>query len=61
MGVLIFSAADELDSLDACPYGIYHRFDISFLFYNLRQDAANRANKFLETVWILFLSSFLRN
>jgi hypothetical protein len=47
VGVLIFSTADELDSLDGCHYGIYHRFDMSFLFYYLRQNAANRANRFL--------------
>ncbi|MFZ4592025.1 MAG: DUF3089 domain-containing protein [Ignavibacteria bacterium] len=45
-GVLICSTADKLDSLDGCPYGIYHTFDISFYYYNLRQNATNRADKF---------------
>ena len=27
--------------------GIYHSFDIPFYYYNLRQNAENRANKFL--------------
>jgi pimeloyl-ACP methyl ester carboxylesterase len=47
-GVLICSTAGELDSLDGCPYGIYHTFDISFYYYNLRQNAANRAKIFLH-------------
>jgi hypothetical protein len=51
-GVLVCSTADEdriaiLDSLSGLPTGVYHSFDIPFYYYNLRQNAANRANKFL--------------
>lgn len=51
-GVLVCSTADEdeiaiLDSLSGLPRGVYHSFDIPFYYYNLRQNAANRANKFL--------------
>lgn len=47
-GVLICSTAGALGSKDGCPYGIYHTFDMSFYYYNLRQNAANRADKFLN-------------
>ena len=51
-GVLVCSSADEnkigiLDSLSGWPKGVYHTFDIPFYYYNLRQNAANRANLFL--------------
>ena len=45
-GVLICSAACELDSVDGCPCGIYHTSNISFYFYILRQNAENRVNKY---------------
>ncbi len=45
-GVLICSTASALGEL--APYGIYHNFEIPFYYYNLRQNAANRANKFLN-------------
>lgn len=52
-GVLVCSTADEdkiaiLDSLSGLPRGVYHSFDIPFYYYNLRQNAANRANIFLN-------------
>jgi len=51
-GVLVCSTADEayIDSIDAGAgfTGIYHSFDIPFYYYNLRQNAANRANIFLK-------------
>ena len=51
-GVLVCSTADEayIDSIVAGAgfTGIYHSFDIPFYYYNLRQNAANRANIFLH-------------
>ena len=47
-GVLICSTAGALGAGDGCPYGIYHVLDIALYYYNLRQNAANRANKFLN-------------
>ena len=51
-GVLICSTADEayIASIDAGAgvTGIYHIFDIPFYYYNLRQNAANRIQKFLN-------------
>ncbi len=45
------AAADELIayivSMSGLPEGVYHSFDIPFYYYNLRQNAENRANKFL--------------
>ena len=50
-GVLICSTADEnaLYSLSgALGKGVYHSFDYPFYYYNLRENAANRTNKFLS-------------
>lgn len=52
-GVLICTSADEdkiaiLDSLSGFPKGVYHSFDYPFYYFNLRQNAANRIQKFLN-------------
>ncbi len=52
-GVLVCSTADEsriaiLDSLSGFPKGVYHSFDYPFYYYNIRQNAANRTQKFLN-------------
>jgi len=51
-GVLVCSTAEEayiaLINAGAGFTGIYHPFDIPFYYYNLRQNAANRANIFLN-------------
>ena len=52
-GVLICSTANEneigiLDSLSGFPKGVYHSFDYPFYYYNIRQNAANRIQKFLN-------------
>ena len=52
-GVVVCSTVDEsviamLASLSGWPRGVYHSFDIPFYYFNLRQNAANRANKFLN-------------
>jgi hypothetical protein len=52
-GVLICTTADEsriaiIDSLSGFPKGVYHSFDYPFYYYNLRQNAANRIQKFLN-------------
>jgi len=52
-GVLICTSADEariaiIDSLSGFPKGVYHSFDYPFCYYNLRQNAANRIQKFLN-------------
>ncbi|MBK5262471.1 MAG: DUF3089 domain-containing protein, partial [Peptostreptococcaceae bacterium] len=52
-GVLECSTADAdeliayIVSTSGFPEGVYHSFDIPFYYYNLRQNAENRANKFL--------------
>ncbi|MFA6009636.1 MAG: DUF3089 domain-containing protein [Desulfobacteraceae bacterium] len=50
-GVVICSTADE-DALHALipgiPTGIYHSFDYSFYYFNLRANAADRIAAFLE-------------
>jgi len=53
MGVLICSTADEnkiaiIDSISGFPRGVYHSFDYPFYYFNLRQNAANRIQKFLN-------------
>jgi hypothetical protein len=52
-GVLVCTTADEnkiaiLDSLSGFPRGVYHSFDYPFYYFNLRQNAANRIQKFLN-------------
>ena len=49
-GVLICSTADE-DYIQriapVMPNGVYHCFEYSFYYFNIRQNAENRTNKFL--------------
>ena len=52
-GVLICNTLYEdylaqFDSIAGLPVGIFHVFDISLYYYNIRQNAANRINKFLN-------------
>jgi pimeloyl-ACP methyl ester carboxylesterase len=52
-GVLICTTANEdriaiIDSLSGFPKGVYHSFDYPFYYYNIRQNAANRIQKFLS-------------
>ena len=53
-GVLECSTADDnqlvnyLVSMNGFPEGVYHSFDIPFYYYNLRQNAENRASIFLN-------------
>ena len=53
-GVLECSTADDNDlisnivALGGLPEGVYHSFDIPFYYYNLRQNAENRASIFLN-------------
>lgn len=52
-GVLICTTADEaklaiINSLSGFPKGVYHSFDYPFYYYNIRQNAANRIQKFLK-------------
>jgi hypothetical protein len=52
-GVLICTTADEdkialLDSHSGFPKGVYHSFDYPFYYFNLRQNAANRIQRFLS-------------
>jgi hypothetical protein len=52
-GVLVCASADEakiavIDSLSGYPKGVYHSFDFPFYYFNLRQNAANRIQKFLD-------------
>ncbi|MEI8185441.1 MAG: DUF3089 domain-containing protein [Chlorobiaceae bacterium] len=49
-GVVICSTADETEIynlLPSWPKGAYHVFDYALYYYNIRQNAANRTNKFL--------------
>jgi pimeloyl-ACP methyl ester carboxylesterase len=47
-GVVICSTVDE-DELSRAPFrGVYHTFDYPFYYYNIRDNAANRTNKFLS-------------
>jgi hypothetical protein len=50
-GVLICSTVDEEAMFKLAPSmgrGIYHGFDYYFYYYNLRENAANRIDKFLS-------------
>lgn len=53
-GVVLCSSVDpEEYSVDEpmraiFPYGVYHAEDISFYYFNLRQNAENRVERFLE-------------
>lgn len=50
-GVIVCSTADE-DSLapgnDIFPRGVYHSFDYPFYYYNIRENAQNRVNIYLN-------------
>ena len=50
-GVLICSTVD-VDKLSpgnqVFPKGVYHRYDYPFYYYNLRENAAVRTNRFLQ-------------
>ena len=39
---------DIIDSVQGFPRGVYHTCDIPFFYFNLRQNAANRIQKFLH-------------
>lgn len=52
-GALICTTADEkvfaiIDKLSNFPKGVYHSFDYPFYYYNLRENAANRVDKFFN-------------
>jgi hypothetical protein len=52
-GVLICTTADEnkiavLDSLSGFPKGVYHGFDYPFYYFNIRQNASNRIQNWLN-------------
>jgi hypothetical protein len=52
-GVLICSACNEqalafIDIAEGFPVGVYHVLDIPFYYFNIRANAANRANIFLK-------------
>jgi hypothetical protein len=52
-GVLICSTCNEeefapIDTAEGFPVGVYHVFDISFYYFNIRANAANRAGIFLQ-------------
>lgn len=50
-GVLICTTADSTDLFKftkAFGMGVYHSFDYPFYFFNIRENAQNRANKFLR-------------
>ena len=50
-GVLICTTADENEMFELSPVfgkGNYHSFDYPFYYFNIRQNAENRANKFLS-------------
>ena len=49
-GVVICTTADEAEIynlLPSWPKGAYHVFDYALYYFNIRQNAENRANKFL--------------
>lgn len=48
-GVLLCSTADEeaMRLISPFPAGVYHSFDYPFYYFNLRQNAENRARRFL--------------
>lgn len=52
-GVLVCSTANEevinkIDEIAGFPHGVYHSFDYPFYYYNLRDNAGNRINKYLK-------------
>jgi len=38
----------KIDSLQNFPKGVYHSFDYQFYYFNIRENAANRSEKFLN-------------
>ena len=53
-GVLLCSACNEeelayVDIAQGFPIGVYHHFDIPFYYFNIRANAANRADIFLAS------------
>jgi hypothetical protein len=51
--VLICTTANEdaiaiIDALTGFPNGIYHSFDYLFYYYNIRENAANRVDKYFD-------------
>ena len=46
-GVLICSTADESQMYSSMGKGIYHGYDYLFYYFNIRQNAEDRANKYL--------------
>jgi len=49
-GVVICSTALETELVLGFGPGIYHTYDIPFYYFNLRANAANRTEKFLESL-----------
>lgn len=52
-GALVCSTANEetinkIVELAGFTHGVYHSFDYPFYYYNLRDNAANRINKYLK-------------
>ena len=52
-GVLVCSTANEeqinkIVEVAGFPQGVYHSFDYPFYYYNLRENAGNRINKYLK-------------
>lgn len=47
-GVLICSTVDESKLVLGFGPGVYHTYDYPFYYFNLRENAANRAKKFLD-------------
>jgi hypothetical protein len=45
-GVVICSTVNPADYLFGFPEGVYHPFDYPFYFFNIRENAANRAQHF---------------
>lgn len=48
LGVVVCNTADDSQLFLAFGPGIYHSYDIPFYYFNLRANAANRTEKFLE-------------
>lgn len=51
--VLVCKTANEneiaiIDSLSGFPVGVYHSFDYPFYYFNIRENAANRVNRYLN-------------
>jgi pimeloyl-ACP methyl ester carboxylesterase len=49
-GVVVCSTALETELVLGFGPGIYHTYDIPFYYFNLRANAANRTEKFLESL-----------